>query len=111
MRLRVGVRASDVVASLGADSFAVLLAKFQDPQDADRVAAKLSASLRPPFAIAGTDVAVAVACGVAHFPADGRDAATLLRRATGLAASAQAEGAAGFTGVSDGGAANDPLGK
>jgi diguanylate cyclase (GGDEF)-like protein len=114
VRLRVGVRASDVVASLGTDSFAVLLPKFQDPQDADRVAAKLSAALHPPFTISRTEVAVAVACGVAHYPQDGRDASALLRRATGLAASAQAEGRGGFSNRVEGGsapAANDPNGK
>jgi diguanylate cyclase (GGDEF)-like protein len=103
VRLRVAVRASDVVASIGADCFAVLLAKFQEPKDADRVAAKLAAALRPPFAVAAHQCAIAVACGVAHYPEHGRDAADLLRRATGLAASTQAEGAA-FTA----GAANDP---
>jgi diguanylate cyclase (GGDEF)-like protein len=109
VRLRVGVRASDVVASLSADSFAVLLPKFQDPQDAERVASKLCAALHPPFAIAGSDVAIAVACGVAHYPQDGKDATLLLRRATGLAASAQAQGRAGHP-ASDASAANDPLG-
>jgi diguanylate cyclase (GGDEF)-like protein len=103
VRLRVAVRASDVVASIGADCFAVLLAKFQDPHDADRVTLKLAATLRPPFAVAGHQCAVAVASGVAHYPAHGRDAAELLRRASGLAASTQAEGAA-YT-MS---AANDP---
>jgi len=92
VRLRVGVRASDVVASLGADAFAVLLPRVQDPQDAERVAAKLCASLQPPFAIAGSQTAVAVACGVAHYPADGKDAAALLRRASGLAAATPAQG-------------------
>ncbi|HUG24176.1 GGDEF domain-containing protein [Piscinibacter sp.] len=106
VRLRVGVRASDVVASLSADSFAVLLPKFQDPQDVERVAAKLCAALHPPFSIAGGDVSVAVACGVAHYPQDGKDATVLLRRATGLAASAQAQGRAGPTEA----AANDPSG-
>ena len=96
VRLRVGVRASDIVASIGADVFAVLLSKFQDPQDAERVAAKLTASLYPPFALAGRDVTVAVAIGVAQSPQDGKDAAVLLRRAVGLAASAQAHGHAGF---------------
>ena len=113
VRLRVGVRASDVVASLGVDSFAVLLPKFQDPQDAQRVAAKLSAALHPPFAMSGGEVTVAVACGIAHYPADGKDAATLLRRATGLAMSSQAEGRAGFANreeAGDSAAANDPLG-
>lgn len=114
VRLRVGVRASDVVASLGADSFAVLLPKFQDPQDALRVADKLTAALNPPFSVSGSDIAVAIACGVAHYPQDGRDAAALLRRATGLAASATAQGRSGFINHRDGGragAANDPLGK
>ena len=111
VRLRVGVRASDVVASLGADAYAVLLPKFQDPQDAERVAAKLAAALYPPFSVSGSDVAIAVACGVAHYPQDGKDAGTLLRRASGLAASAPAQGRSGFTNRADTGAANDPLGK
>ena len=96
VRLRVGVRASDVVASISVDMFAVLLSKFKDPQDPDRVAAKLVASLSPPFALAGSDVAVAVATGVANYPQDGKDAAVLLRRAVGMAASAHAHGRSGF---------------
>ncbi|HEX6361570.1 MAG TPA: GGDEF domain-containing protein [Albitalea sp.] len=94
VRLRVAVRASDVVAAIGGDCFAVLLARFQDPQDAERVAAKLAAGLRPPFAVAGQHVAVAVACGVAHCPKDAGDAVELLRRASARAASAKAEGSA-----------------
>jgi diguanylate cyclase (GGDEF)-like protein len=108
VRLRVGVRASDVVASLGADSFGVLLPKFQDPQDAERVAAKLCGALHPPFSVSGSNVSIAVACGVAHYPADGKDAAALLRRASGLAASSPAQGRAGAAGP--GPAANDPFG-
>ena len=104
VRLRVAVRASDVVASVAPDAFAVLLAKFQDPQDAERVSTKLAAALRPPFVVAGRQVAVAVACGVALYPADGTDAGELVRRACGRAASAQAQGGAAFTSA----AANDP---
>jgi diguanylate cyclase (GGDEF)-like protein len=105
VRLRVGVRASDLVASLGTDAFAVLLPRFQDPQDADRVASKLCSALYPPFAMSGSHVSVAVACGVAHYPADGKDATSLLRRAVGLAASAPAQGRA--DGAAED-AANDP---
>ena len=108
VRLRVGVRASDVVASLGADAFAVLLPKFQEPQDAERVAAKLCSALHPPFAVSGSDVSVAVACGVANYPLDGKDGASLLRRAIGLAASSRAQGRAGAAGPAP--AANDPVG-
>jgi diguanylate cyclase (GGDEF)-like protein len=96
VRLRVGVRSSDVVASIGNDAFAVLLPKLQDAQDAERVASKLAAALHPPFAIGGSEVAVAVATGVAQFPPDGKDALSLLRRACGLASSAQAQGRSGF---------------
>lgn len=111
VRLRVGVRASDVVASIGTDSFGVLLPKFQDPEDADRVAAKLSAALHPPFALSGGEVAIAVASGVAHYPQDGKDATNLLRRAVGLAASSRAQGRGGFLNRDEGkeAAANDPL--
>lgn len=106
VRLRVGVRASDVVASLGGDSFAVLLPRFQDPQDAERVAGKLAAALHPPFAISGGEASLSVAHGIAHYPADGKDAITLLRRASGLAASAQAVGGTGYANR-PGAAAND----
>jgi diguanylate cyclase (GGDEF)-like protein len=96
VRLRMGLRASDVVASVGPDSFVVLLSKFQEAQDADRVAIKLREALHPPFPISGTELAIAVATGIAQFPADGRDAISLVRRATGLALAAPALGREGF---------------
>ena len=105
VRLRAAVRASDVVASLAADTYGVLLSKVQDPQDADHVARKLAAALQPPFAVAGNQVALACAVGVAHHPEDGKDAATLLRRASALAASAPAQGHGGFARVQEGRAA------
>ncbi len=49
VRLRAAVRASDVVAALAADSFALLLASTEEPLDADRVALKLLAALHEPF--------------------------------------------------------------
>ena len=41
VRLRAAVRASDVVAALSADSFALLLASTEEPLDAELVARKL----------------------------------------------------------------------
>lgn len=108
VRLRAGLRASDVVASLGGDAFAVLLPRFHDVHDAERVAAKLTLALRAPFVVAGRPVALAAACGVAHYPGDGNEAPGLLRRAMGLAASTPAEGATGPG--SEAAAANDPAG-
>ena len=112
VRLRAGVRASDVVASLGDDSFAVLLGSILTPADADRVGAKLLKALMQPFMISGNDVAVAVAIGIGQYPQDGAQPDALLRRAVGLAAAAPAQGREGLSNFMEAGgrspgAAND----
>jgi diguanylate cyclase (GGDEF)-like protein len=112
VRLRSGLRASDVVASVGADRFAVLLAWIDDAADGQRVAVKLSQSLQRPLSVAGQDIAVAVGTGVAGYPSDGRDADALLRLAASQAALSNAQGRAGFAQrIERGGtaAANDEL--
>jgi len=110
VRLRSGLRASDVVASIGADVFAVLLAWIDSPQDGERVAAKLAASLTRPFVVAGRDLTVAVNVGLASYPEHGKDADSLLRRALGQAASLATMGQSTVANVFDRGpsaAAND----
>ena len=93
VRLRSGLRASDVVASVGADCFAVLLAWIDDQAAADGVAAKLAASLRRPFSVAGQELSLGVSVGVGQYPAHGKDADGLLRRALAHAAGAAGVGA------------------
>ena len=105
VRLRAGVRASDVVASLGDHGFAVLLGSILTPADAERVGAKLMTALMAPFKIAGQDVTVASALGVSQYPQDGAQPEALLRRAVGLAAAAQAQGRAGFSNFGEAGSA------
>lgn len=105
VRLRAGLRASDVVAALGSDSFAVLLAWIDAPADAVKVADKLVATLQRPFSVMGQSVAVAVASGVSLCPEHGRDADTLLRRSVSLAAQAPAQGRSGFANFLERGAA------
>lgn len=112
VRLRACVRASDVVASLGDDTFGVLLGAMLLPADAGRVGAKLLAATTQPFKVAGGDVALAAALGIAQYPEDGAQPDPLLRRAVGLAASAPAQGRLGHANfVESGGqpasAAND----
>ena len=112
VRLRAGVRASDVVAALGDDSFAVLLGALLSADDAARVGAKLVVALMKPFTVAGSDVTVAVALGIGQYPQHGAQPDVLLRRAVGLAAAAQAQGRAGFANFVEAGnpaasAAND----
>ena len=86
VRLRSGLRASDVVASIGVDAFAVLLAWIDAPQDGERVAAKLAQSLARPFSVAGREQGLGVGAGLANYPEHGKDAETLLRRALAQAA-------------------------
>ncbi len=95
VRLRAGVRASDVVAALDSDGFAVLLGSLLSPGDAERVADKLVAALVAPTMVAGVDRDVAVALGISRYPQDGTDAERLLHRATALAAAAPALGRSG----------------
>lgn len=108
VRLRSGLRASDVVASVGVDSFAVLLAWIDNADDGDRVAVKLAQSLQRPFTVAGQDVAVAVCVGVAQYPQNGKDADSLLHRALGQAGEGRAIGRSGLSPRAGGtAAAND----
>jgi diguanylate cyclase len=110
VRLRSGLRASDVVASIGADAFAVLLAWIDSPQDGERVARKLAQSLTQRFTVAGREMGVAVSAGLASFPEHGNDADSLLRRALGQAGSQATLGSAGVATAFDRGpsaAAND----
>jgi diguanylate cyclase (GGDEF)-like protein len=110
VRLRAALRASDVVASIGADAFAVLLAWIDSPQDGERVTAKLAQSLAQPFSVTGRQQTLAVSAGLASYPEHGKDADALLRRALGQAASVATVGSAGLASRVDRGpsaAAND----
>ncbi|HMO49452.1 MAG TPA: GGDEF domain-containing protein [Rubrivivax sp.] len=105
VRLRAGLRASDVVAAIGADSFAVLLAWIDASSAAAHVADKLARSLRQPIGVAGREQRLAVAVGVADYPLHGRAAEELLRVALGQCAAAHATTLGG--GSARAGAAND----
>jgi diguanylate cyclase len=96
VRLRASLRASDVVASIGNDAFVVLLAWTDAPADGERVAAKLVQSLRQPFSVAGSDLALAVSAGLALYPEHGKSADALLRRSVGQATSLASMGREGL---------------
>ncbi|MBC7993052.1 MAG: GGDEF domain-containing protein [Rhizobacter sp.] len=85
VRLRAGVRSSDVVASLGTDVFAVLLPSTESAADAQHVVDKLLRSVREPFKVAGADVPITAHVGVAQFPQDGKQPDQLLRHASSAA--------------------------
>jgi diguanylate cyclase (GGDEF)-like protein len=99
VRLRGGLRASDVVASLGNDSFGVLLGRLESGNDGDRVAAKLVRALQQPFMVAGKPCTVGTAVGLAQYPEHGKDARSLMQRATAQAGSVATLGQDGRQGL------------
>jgi diguanylate cyclase (GGDEF)-like protein len=110
VRLRSGLRASDVVAAVGSDAFGVLLGRLESLADGDRVAAKLVLALQQPFIVAGQPCEVRAAVGLARYPEHGKEAGALLQRAAAQAASLAAMGREGYAGRSEralGAAAND----
>ena len=80
-RLRAALRESDLVARLGGDEFVVLLEGGADPADLAQVARKMLDAIGQPLTLAGCSCLVTGSIGVARFPADGADAAALLKHA------------------------------
>ncbi|HWH72801.1 MAG TPA: GGDEF domain-containing protein [Methylibium sp.] len=97
VRLRGALRSSDVVASIGSDAFAVLLAWMDAPTAAAGVADKLQQALTRPVRVEQREFAVAVSIGTALHPGDGKDARSLLRQAFAAAVGAAPIGRAGFS--------------
>jgi diguanylate cyclase (GGDEF)-like protein len=87
VRLRANLRASDVVASLGADVFAVLLPSTTTLPDVQRVVIKLMRALREPFNVAGSAVGVTAHVGAAQYPQDGAQPEDLIRHGSHAALS------------------------
>ena len=96
-RLRDGLRPTDTLsrpmelepraarevelARLGGDEFTALIVDIHRPADAVVVAQRIGALMRRPFVIEGRDVTLTVSVGIAIYPEDGTDAATLLKHA------------------------------
>lgn len=110
VRLRAALRASDVVASIGADMFGILLGHVDSAADGHKVVGKLVRALQQPLQVAGQPFVVEVAAGLAQWPEHGHDPVELLQRAKAQAASTAAMGRQGY-GIrmerSPGPAAND----
>ena len=80
-RLQAGIRQSDTVARVGGDEFAILLTDIDKPETAERTAHNLLSSLARPFLVRGHRLSVGASIGIALFPSDSRNAATLLDHA------------------------------
>ena len=80
-RISACLRDSDTVARYSGDEFVVLLGDVSHGNDLVPVVQKLMEQITLPHRLAEHDVIVAASIGIACFPIDGNDAATLLKNA------------------------------
>ncbi|MEH6437988.1 EAL domain-containing protein [Massilia sp. DD77] len=80
-RLSSTLRDSDTVARQGGDEFVVVLPDLAGEEDAATVAEKLLENLFQPLVLCGQEVFPTGSIGIAMYPRDGQDSATLLKNA------------------------------
>lgn len=80
-RLMSCVRDIDTVARLGGDEFVILIEQVTDTRQAGTVGHKLIRTMTEPLQLGGHECSVTASIGIATFPADGEDGATLLKNA------------------------------
>ncbi len=78
-RMVAEVRSEDTVARQGGDEFIILLSDITNPDDAALIAQKIMESLSQPMHINGKELYIGTSIGIAIFPDDGDDMATLLK--------------------------------
>jgi diguanylate cyclase (GGDEF)-like protein/PAS domain S-box-containing protein len=80
-RLRASVREDDLVCRLGGDEFAIVQFARRQPEAATALAARVIELLSRPFIVHGQVLNIGVSVGIALYPSDGRDIASLARNA------------------------------
>jgi len=80
-RLQDCVRESDIVARLGGDEFIVVLTRIADDMDAASLADKILHSLGKTYVFDGKQMHTSPSIGIAVYPRDGKDGATLMKNA------------------------------
>jgi diguanylate cyclase (GGDEF)-like protein len=79
-RIANQVREGDLVVRLGGDEFAVLLTPVADIADVHRIAEALAETVRKPMTLAGGEhITTSLSIGMAMYPAQAQDAASLLQ--------------------------------
>lgn len=80
-RIREVVRESDTVARLGGDEFTVIVNSIAKNDDIIRVAQLILDTLSAPFFLSEKEVNIGASIGIAVFPDDGAEQATLMNNA------------------------------
>jgi diguanylate cyclase (GGDEF)-like protein len=82
-RMKKNLRASDVVARLDGDEFAVLAHELPASQQAEPIARKLLDALGAPVALPGQgEFRITASAGIASYPMDASDERTLMKQAS-----------------------------
>jgi diguanylate cyclase (GGDEF)-like protein len=80
-RLGSVIRATDTLSRQGGDEFVALISQLKAPDDAARVARKMLDALARPAEVAGHHLSLSASIGIAIYPEDGADAASLMEHA------------------------------
>lgn len=80
-RLGESVRTSDTVGRIGGDEFVVLLGDLSSADIAQSVADKIRLSIAKPFSVNDLNLTISCSIGIATYPEDGEDEATLTKSA------------------------------
>jgi diguanylate cyclase (GGDEF)-like protein/PAS domain S-box-containing protein len=91
-RLRTSVRQADTVGRQGGDEFVLVLADLAEREVINRIADKIMAAIRESCSIDGREIRVTCSIGIAVYPDDGTDDATLIKNADAALYKAKAEG-------------------
>ena len=95
-RLKSAVRQGDTVARLGGDEFVIVLSGVEHEEDAAGIARKLQDVLQPAFIERKHELYITASQGIALYPRDGGDVATLLKNADIAMYRAKEEGCNNF---------------
>ena len=91
--VRGAMETSDnTMARMGGDEFTVLLPNLSHAEDAARVARRIMEALAIPFQVGGGEVFVSASIGIALYPIDGSDVATLIKNSDAAMYHAKNEG-------------------
>ncbi|MGH8809422.1 MAG: putative bifunctional diguanylate cyclase/phosphodiesterase, partial [Noviherbaspirillum sp.] len=95
-RFRQALRDADVLARIDSRKFAVALFDIQKREHAGIVAQKLADALASPIVIAAHDLRISACIGIAVYPEDALDTASLLRFADVAMSRVEQDGEAGY---------------
>lgn len=96
-RLKSMLRSADILGRMGGDEFALLLTGLDSAESVDAIAAKLQHRLSQPYlGLDGHEVQTSPSMGIAFFPRDGHDVASLCRNADSAMYMAKRRGRGGF---------------